>query len=621
MRARILAVFCPLRCVLRYGISGLLCVALPCVVLSRDISLAANDLDYEVTFSGAPDTVVAGLVKRVSKLQREKRNGAANAVALDRRAARDAKRFLEVLHSEGYYDAMVDYRIDTSRSPAAVDVRLDAGARYTISEFAVRLTGAVVDEAAIAAELERVRSMSGGPARAQDVLDAEAALVKGVVARGYPLARVVEQRYVVDHAVDALRVDVALDTGAAAKFGKISFDGLVDVHASYVRNRLPWKDGDPYDPAKVERGRREIVSTGLFAHARIDHAGYVEADGTLPMTVTVAEGKFRTIGLGVRYDSTLGAGGGASWEHRNVLGGGERFRISGDVAESGYAAGLLWREPDFLRPGYTLSYSAGYETEETTAYDIQRAYTAVGLEVPFGDTVVTTGGVTLEWTPVETKARDADTGERDQDDTFLLLGFPLSVIRSTTDSILEPTRGTRVELSVTPYTDIGGKDLAFAVIRTTPSLYIPFDPPLLRRSVLATRLSVGTINGAKRGQVPADKRFYAGGGGSIRGYEYQRVGPLDDDDEPLGGRSLLEVGTELRLRITEAFGIVGFFEGGNVYTSLYPDFDDVIRWGAGGGIRYYSPVGPFRLDIGTPVNGRDGIDDAVQFYISLGEAF
>jgi translocation and assembly module TamA len=268
-----------------------------------------------------------------------------------------------------------------------------------------------------------------------------------------------------------------------------------------------------------------------------------------------------------------------------------------------------------------LSYTAGYEEEETTAYDIRRAYTGVALEVPIGDTLITTGGVTLEWTPVQTEARDDVTGERDQDETFLLLGFPITIIRSTTDSLLEPTHGTRVELAVTPYTEISGDDLAFAVVRTTPSLYIPFHTPLLRPSVLATRLSLGTIEGAKRDEVPADKPFYAGGGGSIRGYEYQRVGPLDDDDEPLGGRSLLEVGAELRFRITEAFGIVGFFEGGNVYSSMYPDLDDVIRWGTGGGLRYYSPVGPFRLDIGTPVNGRGDIDDPVQFYLSLGEAF
>ena len=616
MRARLLAACFPARRTLRGGLCALFFAA-----LAWQTAAAAADLRYDVTFTGAPDAAVAGLVKRVSRLESEKRKGAANAVALDRRAARDVKRLLEVLHSEGYYDAVVDYRIDTSKSPATVDMRLDAGPHYSSAEIAVRLVGSVTDEAPIAAALARLRAIAGEPARAKDILDAEAALVTAVIARGYPLARITEQRYLVDHASDSVRVEVALDTGAPARFGKITFHGLSDVHESYARNRLPWTEGAPYDPAAVDKGRRELTSTGLFSSVRIDHADHLDPDGTLPMTVTVQEGKFRTVGLGVRYESTLGAGGGASWEHRNVLGGGERFRVSADVSQSGYAAGLVWREPDFLRPRYTLSYSAGYEEEETTAYDIRRAYTGVALEVPFGDTIVTTGGVTLEWTPVETKAREDDTGERDQDETFLLLGFPLTLIRSTTDSLLEPTRGTRMELSVTPYTEISGDDLAFAVIRATPSLYIPFDPPLLRRSVLATRLSIGTIEGAKRDQVPADKRFYAGGGGSIRGYEYQRVGPLDDDDEPFGGRSLLEVGTELRLRITESFGIVAFFEGGNVYPSLYPDLDDVIRWGTGGGLRYYSPVGPFRLDIGTPVNGRDGIDHPVQFYLSLGESF
>lgn len=603
------------RTVLR-GLCALLCIGLLCGEAS-----AADEVRYDVSFAGAPSAAVTSLLKRVSKLESEKRKGASNAVALDRRATGDVKRFIEVLHSEGYYDAIVDYRIDTSAAPTTVAMRIDAGPQYSISEVSVRLIGATTDESSISRELEKIRALAGKPARAKDILDAQGALVTDVIACGYPLVKTSEHRYVVDHATDSVLVELVLDTGAPARFGKVTFVGLVDVHESYARNRLPWDDGARFDPAKVDKGRRTLVATGLFSHVRIDHADHLEPDGTLPMTVTLAEGKFRTVGLGIRYDSTLGFGGGASWEHRNVLGGGEHFRISGDVAESGYSAGLVWREPDFLRPRYTMSYSAGFEQEDTTAYDLQRAYTGAALEIPFGDTIITTGGVTLEWTPVETKAREADSGQRDQDETFLLLGFPLSLIRSTTDSLLEPTRGTRVELAITPYTEISGDDLAFTVIRTTPSLYIPFDPPLLRRSVLATRLSIGSIEGAKRDQIPADKRFYAGGGGSIRGYEYQRVGPLDEDDEPLGGRSLLEVGTELRLRITESFGIVGFFEGGNVYPSLYPDLDDVIRWGTGGGVRYYSPVGPFRLDIGTPVNGRNGIDHAVQFYLSLGEAF
>jgi len=616
MRARSLAACSPGRRILRGPLVALLCTALTC-----GSARAADELRYGVTFTGARDSRILGLIKTVSRLESEKHKGVANAVALERRAAGDVKRCIGVLNSEGYYDAAVDYRIDAKKGTATVAVRVDPGPRYPVSEVTVHLVGVVADEGPIAKDLQRFRSIVGTPARARDILDAETTLVTGVISRGYPLARITAERYVADHAIDAVRVDVSLDTGPPARFGRITFVGLVDVKEAYARNRLPWKDGETYDPAKVDRGRRELGATGLFSHVRIDHADHLDADGTLPMTVTLAEGKFRTVAVGVRYDSMLGMGGGASWEHRNVLGGGERFRVTGDVAESGYSGTLTWREPDFLRPRYTLSYGAGYELEDTTAYEIQRAYTGVALEVPISDTLVTTGGISLEWSPVQTKARESISGERDQDKTFVLLGFPLTVIRSTTDSLLEPTRGTRVELSVTPYTEISGGDLAFSVLRMTPSFYLPFQPPLLRRAVLATRLSVGSIEGAKRDQVPADKRFYAGGGGSIRGYEYQRVGPLDDGDEPLGGRSLLEVGTELRLRITDSFGIVGFFEGGNVYPSLYPDLDDVIRWGTGGGVRYYSPVGPFRLDIGTPVNGRDGIDHTVQVYISLGEAF
>jgi translocation and assembly module TamA len=616
MRARSLAASSTGRRLLRGALFSLLSVALTC-----GSARGADELRYDVTFAGAPDSAALSLIKRVSKLESEKHKGAANPVALERRASGDVKRFVEVLNSEGYYDAAVHYRIDSKKGGATVAMRVDPGPRYPVSDVAVHLVGTVADETLVTKELDRFRAIVGRPARARAILDAEVILVAGVIARGYPLARITAKRYVADHAIDAVQVDISLDTGPRARFGTITYVGLVDVDETYVRNRLPWKEGDIYDPAKVDRARRALSATGLFAHVGVDHADRVEEDGMLPMSVTVVEGKFRTVSIGVRYDSMLGAGGGASWEHRNVLGGGERFRVTGDVAEAGYSGVLEWREPDFFRPGYTLSYRAGYAREDTTAYKVERAYAGTAIEVPLSDTLVTTAGVTLEWSPVQTKAREADSGERDQDETFLLIGFPLTLIRSTTDSLLEPTRGTRVEFSATPYTEISGDDLAFSVLRVTPSFYLPFQPPLVRRAVLATRLSVGSIGGAKRDQIPADKRFYAGGGGSIRGYEYQRVGPLDDDDEPLGGRSLLEVGTELRLRITDSFGIVGFFEGGNVYQSLYPDLDDVMRWGTGGGLRYYSPVGPFRLDIGTPVNGRGGIDHTIQVYISLGEAF
>jgi translocation and assembly module TamA len=590
--------------------------------LIHPVAASGQDIEYVTRIDGVPDPAITATFREVSSLVTLQRDGPVNEIALERRAASDIKRLREILHSGAYYDAVVSYRIDASRTPVEVHVSVDAGGQYLVSGIDVALVATQgEEEAAFADELARLRRIEGSAAVARRILDTEAALVEGLVARGYPFAAITARRYVVDHAERGMRVEITLDVGPPAVFGAIRYAGLENVDEGYVRNRLPWREGEPYDPALVERARRQMAGTGLFSSVRVDHGSEVDADGSLPMTVEVKEGAFRTVSFGARYDSMLGVGGGVSWEHRNVRGGAERLRLTGDVAESGWSSGLTWREPDFIRPDYTLTYSAGYSVESTTAYDLKRAATSVGLGIPINDRWLTTIGTSLEWTPIETKARESDTGEREQDETFLLLGFPFYLVRSTAGSLLEPRDGTRVELALTPYTEISGKDLVFVVARVTPSAYVSFDLPGLPPSVLAGRVSVGAIEGEKRDKIPANKRFYAGGGGSIRGYEYQRVGPLDDDDEPLGGRSLLELGTELRLRITESFGIVGFFEGGNVYPSLYPDLDDVIRWGTGGGLRYYSPVGPIRVDIGTPVNPRDGIDDAVQFYISLGEAF
>jgi translocation and assembly module TamA len=132
---------------------------------------------------------------------------------------------------------------------------------------------------------------------------------------------------------------------------------------------------------------------------------------------------------------------------------------------------------------------------------------------------------------------------------------------------------------------------------------------------------VGSALGVSREEIPADERFYAGGGGSVRGIPYQLAGPLDEDDDPLGGRSLLEVGAEIRYNFTESLGAVLFLDGGTVYSSAYPDFSEELLWGAGPGLRYYTPIGPLRLDVGVPLQPREGVDDLFQLYISIGQAF
>jgi translocation and assembly module TamA len=131
---------------------------------------------------------------------------------------------------------------------------------------------------------------------------------------------------------------------------------------------------------------------------------------------------------------------------------------------------------------------------------------------------------------------------------------------------------------------------------------------------------VGALGGASRTDGPANLRFYAGGGGTVRGFAYPTAGELDEETDPIGGRSVFEVSGEVRARVTETIGLVAFVDAGSAFTSRLPDFSEALRVGAGPGVRYISPIGPLRLDVAFPVNPRDS-DDFFQLYVSIGQAF
>jgi len=190
--------------------------------------------------------------------------------------------------------------------------------------------------------------------------------------------------------------------------------------------------------------------------------------------------------------------------------------------------------------------------------------------------------------------------------------------RSTADNPLNPTRGTVVDLSATPYAGFANDPISFLRMSAGGSAYYSLDKG--SRFILAGRTRVGSIVGEKTDVLPADKRFYAGGGGSVRGYGYQKVGPLDSDGDPTGGRSLFDLGAELRIRVTETIGVVPFIDGGMVTEESYPSFDEPLLWAGGLGLRYYTGFGPLRLDVAFPINGRKE-DDLFQFYVSFGQAF
>jgi translocation and assembly module TamA len=572
---------------------------------------------YVARVRNAPSPEIKKLMQEVSNLRAKQDKPVSGSAVLVRRSRSDIAKLEQVLDSEGYYDGSVELSIDEEESPVEVLLVVDAGRRFVFADIRTEMT----DGSPLPADESLVRQLSrierGKPARSADIVDAERLLLAGFAEIGRPFARIADRAIEVDHATDEVDVFLQFESGPEVTFGEVVYEGLESIPQTYVRNRLPWKSGDRYRAKDIADARRALQATGLFATVRLRHAPTWNEDHSVPIHVYLEEADFRTLGIGVEYNSDTGAGANTFWEHRNFRGKAERLRIGGEVTEIGWGANLEWRKRDFWRKDFVLEYDLGYETEDTDGYETEIVATSIGLDVPVAQHSHLKGGVLFEYGPVTSGARDA-SGERRQDETFTLVGLPLRFRRVTVENILEPREGTRFELTTTPYLEPLGSDLTFVSNRGTFSFYLPL--PRLERSILANRISAGAILGAERNEVPVNKLFFAGGGGSIRGYEYQSVGPLDADDDPIGGRSLFETGTELRIRILDWFGIVGFFEGGSVFSTKVPDFDETLRWGAGGGLRFYTGIGPFRVDVGTPVNPRSS-DDSVQFYISLGEAY
>jgi translocation and assembly module TamA len=420
---------------------------------------------------------------------------------------------------------------------------------------------------------------------------------------------VTDRHAVVDVAKDTMVVAYTVDPGVEASFGAVKINGLKRVDRALVERRIDWREGRPYDGRLVEKARQSLVKTGLFSSVRIRHGDAPGADGRVAMTVELVEGPPRSIGAGIGYNTNLGIGANAFWEHRDFFGGGEDVRVTAGVAQRQLALALGLRKPDFVDRDQDLLANAELLRQETDAYQSLRQVGYLGIERPLLPSLTADAGLSVEHANV--------TQDVTGTEVYTLLGAPFSLRHDTTDDLLDPTIGARQTLTLVPYHSLSGPDLNFVSSRLEERYYLRLDDT--GRLVLAGYGAFGSIFGASLGEVPFDKRLYAGGAGSVRAYAYQRAGPLGPGDVPTGGISSLEAGIEFRYRITDTIGVVPFLEGGNVYPHSVPD-SLTLFYGAGIGFRYYTLIGPVRIDLATPFTQRPG-DAPIQFYISIGQAF
>lgn len=573
----------------------------------------ANGLDFSTRVAGRriPD-YLRDLLEDARELRPDVEDGPpppATLAQLRRRAQEDEKRLEEVLKSEAYYDGRVSSSVRQAQGGAFEVVYFVAlGTRTMIGRFDIAYSdhaGGGDGRPASGAELGLQPNRA---ATADRVIDLTQKALAALHNNGYPQAVLDRRRVVIDISSHEGRVTLFMTAGPRFVFGETRIsnpDGRTDTN--YVRELTTMREGAVYDRSEVDRTVEVLRGTGLFASTAVTSG---EAEGeALPQIVELTERAPRTVRLGAKWSTSEGAGVQGSWEHRNLFGRAERLTLGLSIAQIEQAATADFRKPNFLRADQSLLASAEIVHEENDAYTENRIKLGASLERPLSRWWTGSLGATFQITETE------DINGRI---TYQLIGIPVTARYDNTDDVLDPTEGLRAALMSTPY--FGTSDqraTTFTKLEATASTYLSFSEEL----VLALRGRYGLIATDDTTDVPGSTRFYAGGGGSVRGYGYQMAGPLDARGDPIGGRSVLEASAEARYRFTETIGGVAFIDGGQAFSSLEPSLDDPLLWGAGLGVRYYTPIGPLRFDVAVPLNKRSGVDDAFQIYVSLGQAF
>ena len=532
---------------------------------------------------------------------------------LENRVNGDLDFFLKVLKAYGYFKAKVDPQIDQKSEPIIVVFHINPGPAFVYRSVELK---------SVSAEYPLPEGLPGpaglglvpnSPYRAEDVLIAEKKVLLLLGEDGRPFPTLGKREIVADFASNTVDITLKVDPGPKAEFGPVKFKGLTDVDEDYVRRRLPFKEGDPYKASLLTAAKSNLYRTDLFSTVSLNPVKPLD-QGRVTIAADLTERKARTVRAGLSYQTDTKLGVRFGWEHRNLFGSAEKLSFSLLADSVNQQMITTYRKPDFLTSRQALLVSTGAIGEQTDAYDSRSLDNYIGVERAFDHQARAMAGVNYSLLEVT---------ENGQETIYSLLSFPVSFKFDYTNDLLNPTRGGRLTVQAAPFTDTRGQSPDFFKYRVTYSHYLP----LIKDDwlVLAGRGSYGSMQGAKLERLPKNTLFYAGGGGSVRGYKYQFAGDMELNNRlewvPRGGLSIIELSGEVRFKVTESLGFVGFLDGGRAYESDTPGFDEDLFWGTGLGLRVYTPIGPVRLDVAVPLDKRDGIDPDYQIYISLGQAF
>ena len=594
---------------------------------------AADPQPYSFEIAKTGNDELDAALKQSAYLYTLRKKANVDPFALVARANEDVPRLETALQSFGYFQAHVAITINKRAlsDPELLETLDQVPKGQAVGVYAYIDTGALyhlrkisIDGQVPKGALSKLGLESGQPAVSADVLAGATRLVTALEEEGYALAKVDPPIAYADDRAHALDVTFKVSTGSKVDIGAVSVTGLHDVDEDVVRAAFAIGPGTPYRPSKIEDGRKSVLSLGTFSGAEVRAANTLDPQGRIPLILDVSERPRHAVSLNAAYSTDLGISAGVTWSDRNLFGGAEQLNLSANIngvggtaaSTLGYNVTAQFQKPEFLAHDQTFEVDLGGIKQKLDAYDQTAETGAIVLKRKFSTLWSGSVGLSLEHDDIT-----QELVER----TYELLSVPFTVNYDSTELsgiLQDPTHGVRAEISLTPTQSVGHSRATFLAMQAGGAAYI--DLSLLgiekpTNGVLAFRAVVASIAGAEQFALPPDRRLYAGGSATVRGYRYQSIGPLFPDDKPIGGTAMDAATIEFRQHLFDDFGAAAFIDAGQANATGVP-FEGALRAGAGAGVRYYTPIGPIRVDFALPLT-RIRASDPFEIYIGLGQAF
>ncbi|MCJ7420545.1 autotransporter assembly complex protein TamA [Sphingomicrobium astaxanthinifaciens] len=581
-----------------------------------EAQLFETDLrDYDWTLVGLPEAVAGEIEEEFEALSALAAGDgeADNAAQIDRRAKTDVALLEQILDAKGYHAATIALDYVPQGAELLVRFEVEPDAQFVFTE--VQLPGLAATGENEAALREAFGVEVGDPVRAAEVIAGTADLLTALGERGYPQAELGERQVIIDYDSATATLLQPVEAGPLAVYGEIRVEGEPPFPARHVARLARFAPGEIYDRSEIVDLRRALIATGLVSSVVIETEPRAGGE-VVDVAVTLQPAKLRTIAGEVGYGTGEGFRIEGQWQHRNFWNPEGALTLDGVLGTQEQLAAATLLRSNWLRRDQRLSMQLLASSIRRDAYEADLAQATVRVErvSDFLWQKEFTWGAGIELFASSELDRDPDLGlERRR--AFYIGALPLVAEIDQSNDLLDPTRGWTLEGFVSPEINLNNNGDTYVRASVKGTLFRPFG----EKVVAAAKVKVGTIAGTSRDAVAPTRRWYAGGGGSVRGYGFQALGPRDIFGDPIGGRSLSEFALEARVRVWGPFAVVPFFDGGRVGEEPWPGTSD-WQFGTGIGLRYHSNFGPIRVDVGTPLNPREG-DSPVAVVVGLGQAF